>query len=285
MDQQTTLIGAHASNQILLTAMANVSNNHREPIRGRILLDTGSTTNFMTNEFAEKLNIRKEKCSIPVGTLNGLTTYTKWKLRIFIQSSDGKYQGKFECLTIPSILQFIPIRPIHKNLIEIPKNIQLADPEFYKPAPIDILLGSGPTLLLLSIGQIKMFNQGRPDLYLQKTQLGWVIGGDSRACDEGIPQRVHHLQLVNMLTKFWEIEEGPKRKYPSPEENATEEHFKQHVSWDASGKYIVALPFNEKKVKLGKSIEIAQKRLNSLQNKFRKNPSIRQLYQEVINET
>ncbi|XP_063994322.1 uncharacterized protein LOC135171624 [Diachasmimorpha longicaudata] len=284
MDQQITLIGAHPSNQILLTAVANVFNNRRSPVAGRILLDTGSTSNFITNSFAEKLNIPRKRCSIPVGTLNGLTTYTKWKLKISVQSRDGKYQGKFDCLTIPSISQFVPVRPIPKNLIEIPKNIKLADPEFYKPAPIDILLGSGPTLSLLCIGQIKMHNQGRSNLYLQKTQLGWVIGGDSSACNEEIPRQVHHVQLHNMLSKFWEIEEGPKRTYPSPEEIAAEEHFRKYVRRDQSGKYIVALPFNEKKVKLGQSIEIAQKRLNSLENKFKKNPSIRRAYEEVINE-
>nr|XP_033339068.1 uncharacterized protein LOC117227701 [Megalopta genalis] len=61
--------------------------------------------------------------------------------------------------------------------IEIPANLQLADPEFHKPASVDMLLGTGITLSLLSVGQIDLSPRNGPELFLQKTQLGWVIGG------------------------------------------------------------------------------------------------------------
>lgn len=178
----------------------------------------------------------------------------------------------------------MPAKAIPRDQIKIPKNIKLADPNFYKPTPIDILLGSGPTLSLLSIGQIKLSQFNKPELYLQKTQLGWVIGGDIGVCNHTRQSQSFHIQLQTMLTRFWEIEEGPRVKHLSPDELAAEQHFIQHISRDSNGRYIVALPFNQKRYELGCSKDIAMKRLLSLERRFNRDENMRRAYTGVINE-
>lgn len=56
----------------------------------------------------------------------------------------------------------------------IPSNISLADPKFFEPHQIDILIGAGTFFELMSIGQIRL----HADLpILQKTLLGWIVSG------------------------------------------------------------------------------------------------------------
>ena len=42
-----------------------------------------------------------------------------------------------------------------------------------------MLLGAGPTLSMICVGQINLTTPNQPDLYLQKTRLGWIIGGSA----------------------------------------------------------------------------------------------------------
>lgn len=74
----------------------------------------------------------------------------------------------------------VPSEPNSRETLAIPLNILLVDPEFHKPAKVQMLLGSGPTLSLFSIGQMNLSSKGA-DLFLQKTRLGWVIGGTLRS--------------------------------------------------------------------------------------------------------
>ena len=60
--------------------------------------------------------------------------------------------------------------------MEIPKGSLgvLADPEFYKPSAIDIIIGAEIFFDLLMDGQHKLA-EGGPTL--QNTQLRWVVSG------------------------------------------------------------------------------------------------------------
>lgn len=57
--------------------------------------------------------------------------------------------------------------------IQIPENIQLADPNFFLSNEIDLLLGADIFWELLDKGLIRLPNGP----YLQNTKLGWIISG------------------------------------------------------------------------------------------------------------
>lgn len=71
----------------------------------------------------------------------------------------------------------MPLNEIDHSNIRLPKNINLADPEFHKPSSIDILIGSELFWQSLCIGQIKSCIN-HPTL--QKTRFGWVVVGRSQ---------------------------------------------------------------------------------------------------------
>ncbi|XP_076482649.1 uncharacterized protein LOC143304844 [Bombus vancouverensis nearcticus] len=123
-----------------------------------------------------------------------------------------------------------------------------------------------------------------PDLRLQKTRFGWVIGGSPPSPG---PARVFHASTTELetdLTRFWELDEGPQIKHLSEADRRCEEHFQNHVQRTSDGRYIVALPFNDKISSLGSSKAMAMKRLASLQQQFRRNQQFETAYRAVIQE-
>ena len=185
---------------------------------------------------------------------------------------------------VPDISRLAPSEPIPREIIEIPSNLPLADPNFHKPASVDLLIGAGPTLSMFCVGQIDLSKHGE-DLCLQKTRLGWVIGGSPGNSQTHMSEMKCHLSdLHDSINRFWEIEEIRTHHKFSEEELKCEKHLQHHVARDESGRYIVALPFKNDKPVLGESRPRAQKRLQSLLNKFSKEPNLKKRYSEVINE-
>ncbi|CAK9813845.1 hypothetical protein ANTPLA_LOCUS8006 [Anthophora plagiata] len=188
-------------------------------------------------------------------------------------------------LALPKISSLIPSEPIDRSSIKIPHNIKLADPHFHRPAPIEALLGVGAALSLLCIGQINLSPPNGPDLYLQKTRLGWVIGGSTPASNPIRSVYCHTTStLQNDIAKFWELEDGPQIQHLSKSEKACETHFKENTTRDAEGRYIVALPFNGKEQQLGESQSRAIKRFISLERKLQQEPETKRQYHEVMRE-
>ncbi|XP_076650259.1 uncharacterized protein LOC143357625 [Halictus rubicundus] len=342
MHGRTSLSARTTSNELMTTAEIQVYDSLNQRVCCRTLLDTCSTANFITERLAAKLQLRRKKCSTSIGVLNQITTSSNHTITATLRSKSSGFEKTLEFLVIPHISEKEPQQHINRNSVQIPANIKLADPEFHKPAPVDMLLGTGPTLSLLSVGQINLSARDGPDLLLQKTLLGWVIGGSiqspasrdehqqppsadpdahssmsqdrnafSQTKDETQPPTnqdatdnskgdsnqsptsrdkaslegySHDTQIEFDMKKFWEIEEGPSTPHLSTEEKACEEHFQQHVQQDSTGRYIVALPFNQNKERLGNSRNAALKRFNALQRRFKTDPVFKEKYAAVMQE-
>ncbi|XP_076384313.1 uncharacterized protein LOC143262423, partial [Megalopta genalis] len=243
------------SNDLLVTAIIHAISRTHKPVTCRALIDTCSTTNFMTQDLAKKLSLPLKHCSILVGALDTLTTVAKHIVEATIRSRIKNYQRTLTFLVEPNIATAIPVDTI------VPRNIELADPTFHRPAPIDMLLGAGTALSILSVGQINLSQPDDPDLYVQKTMLGWFD-----------------------LTRFWEIEDGPQIPHFSEAETACEEYFKNTITRNAEGRYVVSLPFNNDKPKLGESKSAAYKRFLSLERKLKRDPELNNQYEAIFKE-
>ncbi|XP_076382761.1 uncharacterized protein LOC143260621 [Megalopta genalis] len=108
---------------------------------------------------------------------------------------------------------------IHREKIEIPSHIELADPEFHLQRPIDMLIGAGLFWTLLCVGQHKSTS----NLLLQKTQLATLN------------------DLQSQLERFWDIEELTPSDTRLIDE--CEAHFRETMRRDTDGRYIVRIPF------------------------------------------
>ena len=133
----------------------------------------------MSEGLATKLRLPRKRCHIPIGAINNTSTVAKYCTTATIRSRAGNYVRSLQFIIIPTISNFIPEELIDRKNLKIPRNIKLADPNFHRPAPVDMLLGAGPTLSMICVGQINLTTPNQPDLYLQKTRLGWIIGGSA----------------------------------------------------------------------------------------------------------
>lgn len=77
-----------------------------------------------------------------------------------------------KCLVLNQITAQLPSLGTISN-INIPDHVQLADPKFYSPSEIELLIGADKFLELLNDGLIRLISGP----YLRNTKLGWVISG------------------------------------------------------------------------------------------------------------
>ena len=229
--------------------------------------------NFITERLANSLKLNQQKCSVPIGALNTLSTTSKRYITATITSIDGTYERNLTFLIIPTIASWVPNQPVDRSTIQIPRNLQLADPRFHRPAPIEILLSAGPTLASLCVGQLDISQANGPDLRLQKTRFGWVIGGSPTSQSLAYAFHTSTTALQADLARFWEIDEGPPTARISESERQCEEHFRNHVQRTNEGRYVV-----------GSSKAMAMKRLTSLCRRFQRDKRFEADYHVVIQE-
>ncbi|XP_076383121.1 uncharacterized protein LOC143260686 [Megalopta genalis] len=264
----------------MTTAIVEVAGRDQPSIPCRALVDTYANANFTTEEFVAKFQLPVTKSAATIETLNAMRTVTNKIVKTTIKSRVSTYKRDLTFFTIPRIAGFVPEEPIDRDQFNILANIQLADPHFYRPAPVDMLIGSGPALASLSIGQINLSARGNPDLVLQKTQLGWIIGGSAPARKHQTTRKTFLTKLSFDLKRFWELEEGPSEWRLSSEEKRCEDHFTQHLQLNETGRYVVALSFNGRESMIGASRSRALNRFLA----FSRDLALKTEYSTVINE-
>lgn len=284
-NRQHTFMNNVNTQNLIITAQLKILNKMKIPIKCRTLIDTCSTANLMTEQFADQLGIRKIPYKISIGALNMLSTTSKYITTATIQSNTCNYQKTLTFLLVPMIAETIPTQSISRNSIHIPHNIKLADPEFYKSAPVQLLLGTGVALSILSVGQIKLQSDYAQELYLQKTTLGWIIGGSANVSNPSANKTFHiSTPILFDLAKFWEIENYEYTNRSEHEEDAAIIHYKTHTRRDSNGRYILALPFTDKKNTLGQSRSLALKRLTGIDKKLARDVKLKDEYYRVLQE-
>ena len=113
-------------------------NNNKQAIKSRMLLETCSSANFITEDLARSLNLPLKKCSVSVSSLNNQQSRTKFMLSIKFKSIYDEFQRQLIFYTVPVISKFIPDERFPREKMVIPHDIRLADPDFYQPRGIDL---------------------------------------------------------------------------------------------------------------------------------------------------
>lgn len=267
----------------MTSAVVYIRDNRQKLIKCRALLDTGATANFVSESIAKHLNIHVDIHSSSIGAINGTSTESKGITQITIHSIYDDFCKHLTCLTIPAIADLVPCEIFPRDSVRLPSNIRLADPEFYLPRSVDLLISSAATLSLFMIGQINLSREGY-ELYLQKTRLGWVVAGGASSREPAKSPTCYTTNLDDLMSKFWTIEEVTTDKLLSDEERECEAHFLKTVSRGSDGRYTVRLPFRNTKNRLGDSRNVALKRLLSLERKLNANATLKSDYAQVLKE-
>lgn len=141
---------------LLSTAVVNIYDQHGNTHTCRALLDSGSQSNFITDSLAKGLNLVRKRANMSVTGIDKSQTYSEHVINVRIKSVHTSFSRSIECHVINSITENLPPMHININNFKIPNNIRLADPQFYTPAAIDMLIGAEIFWQLLCVGQIRV---------------------------------------------------------------------------------------------------------------------------------
>lgn len=249
----------------------------------RALLDSGSMSSFITADLCNKLNLDTSKINFAVAGLNQTISKIDKKCEVIIRTINSVYVANLSCFVLQNITGNLPSIKVNISQLNIPKNITLADPSFYKPSKVDMLIGGELFWNLICIGQISM---GVNKPILQKTKFGWIVSGPIGV---ETPNKTHcnfseNFDIQQQLTRFWEIEEGCPIKTRSYEEEACEAHFTKTTKRDSNGRFIVSIPFKDSVENLGDSRKQAEKRFLNLEQKLQLNPELKNRYIQFLSE-
>lgn len=170
--------------------------------------------------------------------------------------------------------------------LNIPCGIQLADPEFYRPSEVDLLIGNQHFFSLLKTGSVTIAD-GMPEF--RETHLGWVASGEVTAKSDAVIdcQHVHSVSLASLdksIRQFWEVEEVEVKGARSEQEEQCEDSFRKHHRRDKTGRYIVKLPLKDNFTQLSSNRSLALRRFHFLEKRLNKDADLRLQYSNFIRE-
>lgn len=272
-----------SSHVLLSTALVKVFDCRGDAHTARILLDNGSTSNFITSDLCEKLGVLRRSESATVTGINEQSCISTQSCFVKIQSFSSSFKSDINCYILPKITNLLPSTYININNINLPTDIKLADPSFYMPSVIDILVGAEVFWNILGNNSINL-GKNQPKLF--ETKLGWLISGEVQQYKQQ-PLVCNFLNTniqKSELTRFWELDSISVESSLTQEQKACEENFRLTTKRNTDGCFIVAMPLKSSPSILGDSYQKAKVRFISLERKFKKEPEFRRSYIEFMQE-
>jgi len=279
---------------IMATAVVNATHLNGSIVPLRILLDSASEAHFITNSACNRLGLRRERISETITGIGEIESAVSQGCEVMIRSRYSDVRVNIRSLVVPKITKFMPGVEINRGAFNIPPNIKLADPEFYKRGSVDMLIGAEFFFDWLESGKIVLGNER---LILQNTKLGWIVAGvvadsstaslfDKRAAMVALTCSIEHCDTLNKtLRRFWELENCQSGTKPQSEEaRESDEFFERTTTRLDNGRFVVRLPFRDDPKTLGESRDIAEKRLAQLERRFNKNKKFHDRYVEFMRD-
>lgn len=269
---------------LLATAVISVKNNLNKVINLRALVDQGAMASFISEAAAKKLNLKRFKANKSIrgiGAANAGITRSTVNLEIIPLNPD-MLPITIKAYTLEKLADNIPESHIEGVNCAEWGDIKLADPNYLKSGPIDVILGVDVYTKIIEDGLIK--NQS--GLVAQRTQLGWIIFGQTFMNNRisQIRAMITNFELNQKFENYIEQEEIEDERFKTEEEVYSERMYEENVQRSEDGRYIVPLLFKPNHPMLGKSRELAIARLIQLEKKMEKNSSFATDYRNCITE-
>lgn len=273
------------SHVFLMTAIAQVVDNVGTTHQCRILLDCASQVSTIRAELTSKLGLPTKPVNTVVIGVNGKRSHISHEVSVSLRSRYDDFRTTVNCLVMDQVTSNLPTVSEDINSWELPSGIQLADPSFYVPGEVDILLGAKHFWSAMKNGKRKL-GIGFPEL--RETHFGWVIVGarsQGFSAVQTLSCNVLCSEDINIIVQqFWELEQVPTSPTLSSEEISCEEFYQQSHRRDESGRYVVSLPFKNSDSELGDSRSMALKRFLFLERRLEKDAELRREYSRFLRE-
>lgn len=171
------------------------------------LLDLCSQWNFISENMCKDLNLHLLSAHVNISRVNESLSSISKCTQVTIMSSPNEFKTNLNLFVAKRVTLNLPTELINISKLHIPNDVYLADPEFYRPKSVDILIGVEPFWELLCLEKTGYD-------YLHKTKLGYVVSGrlprilkpkETIVCNFSMNLPDIHQQME----KLWNLEECP----------------------------------------------------------------------------
>ncbi|XP_053698863.1 uncharacterized protein LOC128745815 [Sabethes cyaneus] len=265
----------------MLTAVVVVTDRYGQEHFARALLDSASQPNLITERMAQILRLKRNKTKIVVQGVGEQCQNVRESMQVNVSSRKEDFTVNAEFLILQKITSDLPMHSVAIDQWNIPSNLFLADPQFFKRAPIDMILGIEHFFSFFRTVARVQLSKSLP--MLVESVFGWLVSGStqlSSTTEQHSPSKIVAVSLCSLedsIERFWKVEELQTRSDYSLEEKHCEELFSSSTTRTVDGRYIVRLPrratFDEL---IGNSKSTALRRVHVLERKLEQNPELKE---------
>ncbi|XP_055633488.1 uncharacterized protein LOC129773856 [Toxorhynchites rutilus septentrionalis] len=292
IDTYTSLVLANPAvkvthtNVLLSTVVLLVVDPYGQEHVARALLDSGSQPNAISERLCQQLHLARRPINIPISGIDGTVTNAKHQVQAEIRSRVFPFQQTLDFLVLRRVTCDTPPVSFNTSCWKIPETLPLADPEFNVTHRIDMILGAAQFFDFIREGKVRLA-VNLPMLI--ETVFGWIVSGIVKETNEAerIPVACHVATVTpvdQLLERFWRVEEINGSNF-SLDEQRCEELFRETVSRDADGRYIVKMPKQPQYEKMiGASKTSAFQRFRWLERMLEKKKELKSQYHDFMRE-
>ncbi|GFX91333.1 uncharacterized protein TNCV_4144081 [Trichonephila clavipes] len=280
---QIVATGCFKNKCLLSAALILVKDKYSEWQTFRALLDSGSETCLISNECANKLQLKTERINTLISCLNDASMVFNGCVKMAISNQNKSFEKELDMLVVKKITDFILQKTLEINY-DFSNFVELADSNFNVPGKIDLLLGANIFYELLKPERIKIKDS---QLLLVNSVFSYIVTGNLDSINE---TKVHcgfirDEDLNKTLENFSKVEEVEEPIVKNKERLICEEHYANTHFRTKEGKYVVSsIPLKKEPSCLGNSKDIALKRLGSLWNRLARDENYLNLYREFLRD-
>ncbi|XP_046868923.1 uncharacterized protein LOC124461446 [Drosophila willistoni] len=258
------------SQTLLPTILTSVKDARGKTFTCRALLDTGSTVSLATESFVQRIGMRRTHAKVPVrGLAANRAGVTRGLVKFRICSCNSDHNIEVETYILSTLTSALPAQNVDmsstqwKEILKSP----LADPSFGTVGAVDVIFGSD---------QLWKFCTGE-----QRSFGPYSTFGENQSL--AITHHVH-LDLDSQVRSFMEIDSIPSKTSTLEIFDPTEQHFINTHTRSQTGTYVVEYPFKDPMPPIGETLPQAISRLQSLERKFSRDPSLKREYIAFMDE-
>lgn len=263
---------------LLATAVVKIQGADGTLHKMRALIDQGSQISLITEHAAQLIGIKRQKCKGVVFGVGQKESNCKGSITISCLSLYNEFKFETSVLIMKNLIKNLPNRSFTKPSWTHLQNINLADPDFNKSRPVDLLFGADIYSQIMLGGMIKGDDATQP--IAQQTHLGWLLCGSVRTFQCNVV-----LNNVEDMKQFWDAEDISDQSNDSQEDQKCIEYYTNTTQRLNGGRYEVRLPWKdemEKKIGASKPMAIAQ--FKSLERKLEKHEQLAKAYKDFMSE-
>ena len=259
----------------------------RKRVTTYAFLDEGSDTTLCSQRLVDQLRLQGTKVSFSLASINGVEEQNGVKVDLNMCGIRGtdilSLRDVVAVSTLPDLTDNIPDK---EDVGRFPNLLRNAEFTYLPQKTVDLLIGADHQLVHRPL-EYRFGQTGNPDAI--RTQIGWTLIGQE------INFRSHNLLHVNYVQReSIRLSEQLQQIYdtdfvtrnsgepPSSTEDRRALKIMEESAVKVDGHYQIALPWKSDDRKLPNNRQMAERRLNSVKQRFVRNPEFFQVYCEKL---